>query len=113
MNIGQRLYDLRASKGFSQGDMEKRTGLFRCYISRVENGHTIPSIETLGKMAGALEIELYQLFFTGEGKPEPVSTETLAASDPEERKLIAKFKTLDKKDQRLVISMIRKLAAMA
>ena len=47
MLIGSRLKELRESKSLSQGDIEKRTGLLRCYISRVENGHTVPAIETL------------------------------------------------------------------
>ena len=47
MIIGDRLRALREEKKFSQGDIEKRTGLLRCYISRVENGHTVPAIETV------------------------------------------------------------------
>jgi transcriptional regulator with XRE-family HTH domain len=62
MVIGERLKDLRELKKMSQGDIEKRTGLLRCYISRVENGHTVPSVETLEKIARALEIPLYRLF---------------------------------------------------
>src|ERR1017187_7985521 len=69
MIIGDRLRVMREEKKFSQGDIEKRTGLLRCYISRVENGHTIPSIETLEKLARALEIPLYQLFYDGEEPP--------------------------------------------
>src|ERR1700731_331383 len=66
MVIGNRLKELRESKTLSQGDVEKRTGLLRCYISRVENGHTVPSIETLEKMARALEVPMYRLFYDGE-----------------------------------------------
>jgi transcriptional regulator with XRE-family HTH domain len=62
MVIGERLKQLREEKGMSQGDIETKTGLLRCYISRVENGHTVPSIETLEKMANSMEIPLYQLF---------------------------------------------------
>src|SRR5436189_2070633 len=69
MIIGERLRELREEKKLSQGDMEERTGLFRCYISRVENGHTVPAIETLEKMARALEVPLYQLFYDGEEPP--------------------------------------------
>lgn len=69
MIVGDRLRQIRELKNFSQGDVEKRTGLLRCYVSRVENGHTIPSIETLEKMAKAFEVPLYQLFYEGEGKP--------------------------------------------
>src|SRR6266571_1216216 len=69
MIIGDRLRALREEKQLSQGDIEKRTGLLRCYISRVENGHTVPAIETLEKMARALEIPMYQLFYDGEEPP--------------------------------------------
>ncbi|HEY4765868.1 MAG TPA: helix-turn-helix transcriptional regulator [Candidatus Sulfotelmatobacter sp.] len=71
MVIGNRLRTLREHKNMSQGDIEKRTGLLRCYISRVENGHTVPAIETLEKMARALEIPMYQLFYDGEEPPAP------------------------------------------
>lgn len=69
MVIGDRLRELREGKNLSQGDIEKRTGLLRCYISRVENGHTVPAIETLEKLARSLEIPLYQLFYDGEKPP--------------------------------------------
>jgi len=69
MIVGDRLRALREEKKLSQGDIEKRTGLLRCYISRVENGHTVPTIETLEKMARALEVPLYQLFYDGEKPP--------------------------------------------
>jgi transcriptional regulator with XRE-family HTH domain len=69
MVIGERLRKLRETKQLSQGDIEKRTGLLRCYISRVENGHTVPAIETLEKLARALEIPLYQLFYDGDEPP--------------------------------------------
>ena len=62
MQIGAKLRELRLAKNLSQGDIQKRTGLFRCYTSRVEHGHTVPSIETLEKYAHALEIPLYRLF---------------------------------------------------
>ncbi len=66
MDIGDRLRALREERKLSQGAIEKRTGLLRCYISRVENGHTVPSVETLEKLARALELPLYRLFYEGE-----------------------------------------------
>jgi transcriptional regulator with XRE-family HTH domain len=69
MIIGERLRELREEKKMSQGDIEKRTGLLRCYISRVENGHTVPAIETLEKLARALEVPLYLLFYDGDEPP--------------------------------------------
>src|SRR5258708_36383027 len=70
MVICDRLRELREGKNLSQGDIEKRTGLLRCYISRVENGHSVPAIETLEKLARALEVPLYQLFYDGEKPPQ-------------------------------------------
>ena len=69
MVIGDRLREMREDKKLSQGDIEKRTGLLRCYISRVENGHTVPAIETLEKLARALEVPLYHLFYDGDEPP--------------------------------------------
>ena len=66
MLLGERLRELREAKKFSQGDIEKRTGLLTYYISRVENGHTVPSLGTLEKYARALEVPIYQLFYEGE-----------------------------------------------
>src|SRR5437660_1630676 len=69
MDIGERLRLLSEEKKLSQGDIEHRTGLLRCYISRVENGHTIPAIKTLDKLAQALDIQLHQLPYDGENPP--------------------------------------------
>lgn len=76
MIIGERLRSIREFKNLSQGDIEKRTGLVRCHISRVENGHTIPAVETLEKLARALEIPLYQVLFDGEEPPKPAVEDT-------------------------------------
>src|SRR3954469_8760844 len=62
MNIGETIRNFRLQKSMSQGDIEKRTGLLRCYLSRVENGHTIPSLDTLAKIATAMELPLAQFF---------------------------------------------------
>ena len=69
LDISDRLRAVREQKKLSQGDIQARTGLLRCYLSRVENGHTIPSIETLEKLARALELSLYQLLYDGEMPP--------------------------------------------
>ena len=62
MNIGERIRNFRLQKALSQGDIEKRTGLLRCYLSRVENGHTIPSLDTLAKIATAMDVPLASFF---------------------------------------------------
>lgn len=69
MIIGDRLREIREKKNLSQGDIEKRTGLLRYYISRIENGHTVPGMETLEKLARAFGVPLYQLFYDGKEPP--------------------------------------------
>ena len=81
MVIGDRLRALREEKQFSQGDIEKRTGLLRCYISRVENGHTVPAIETIEKLARALEVPMYQVFYDGDKPPELPNLPNRKSSD--------------------------------
>ena len=101
MIIGERLRALREEKQFSQGDLEKRTGLLRCYISRVENGHTVPAVETIEKFARALEVPMYQLFYDGEEPPKlpnPLkhkTTDDIAwGSKGKEARMLAKFRRL-------------------
>jgi len=110
MNIGTKLHELRIAKGFSQGDIEKRTGLLRCYLSRVENGHTVPNLETLRKWSEALEVEMYQLFFEGEGKPQPIAISGTEKVGPEVRGLIEVFSDLSQKDRKFVVALVRKMA---
>ncbi len=122
MVIGTRLRGLREERKLSQGDIEERTGLLRCYISRVENGHTIPSIETLERIASAFELPLYQLFFEGD-EPPPLpnlskrkTTEELALDEESQRELrfFDKVKRLlsriNERDRQLLLYMAQKLA---
>jgi transcriptional regulator with XRE-family HTH domain len=81
MIIGDRLRSIREEKDLSQGDIQNRTGLLRCYVSRVENGHTIPSVETLEKFARALETPLYRLFYEGKQIPDLPSPLTKKVDD--------------------------------
>ncbi|MGB6599318.1 MAG: helix-turn-helix transcriptional regulator, partial [Candidatus Acidiferrum sp.] len=71
MQIGQRLKTLREEKDLSQGHIEKATGLLRSYVSRVENGHTVPTVETLEKWARALDMPLYKVMYDGDEPPKP------------------------------------------
>lgn len=71
MLIGERLKTIREAKHLSQAEIEKRTGMVRVYISRVENGHTVPSIETLEKFARGLQVPLYQFFYEGKEPLKP------------------------------------------
>jgi transcriptional regulator with XRE-family HTH domain len=71
MVVGDRLRQLREQRNLSQGDIEERTGLLRCYVSRVENGHTVPTVETLEKWARALDMPLYKVMYEGDEPPKP------------------------------------------
>lgn len=120
MIIGDRLRGLREEKKFSQGDIEKRTGLLRCYISRVENGHTVPALETLEKLARALEVPLYQLFYDGEEPPElpnlpkrKTADDIVWGSAGKEARFLNRFRRilgrLDEGDRRLLLFMAQKM----
>jgi transcriptional regulator with XRE-family HTH domain len=122
MIIGERLRALRESKNLSQGDIEKRTGLLRCYISRVENGHTVPAVETLEKMARALEVPLYQLFYDGDEPPKwPNMPKRKSAGDApwgsrgKEARFLFNFRRLlgrmEEEDRRLLLYMAQKMAS--
>jgi len=121
MLIGDRLRELREEKKLSQGDIEKRTGLLRCYTSRVENGHTVPAIETLEKMARALEVPLYQLFYDGEEPPalpnllkRKSSGETAWGSSGKDARFLSKLRRLlgksDEQHRKLILLMAQKMA---
>lgn len=120
MVIGRKLRELRESKKLSQGDIEKRTGLLRCYTSRVENGHTVPSVETLEKYASALEIPLYKLFYDdSEPLQKPIKAATKAnpergsrgKGDRELRRIAKSLSRMDDQDRRLLIDMASRFAA--
>ncbi len=113
MNIGETIRNFRLQRSMSQGDIEKRTGLLRCYLSRVENGHTIPSLDTLAKIAGAMDLALSQFFAEGntngrKGLPQ--------LSDDEVRFLsqMRRYATnLNDSDRKLVLAMVKKMASSA
>src|SRR5260370_12782204 len=121
MIIGDRLRALREEKHFSQGDTEKRTVLLRCYISRVENGHTVPAIETLEKMARALEVPLYQLFYEGEEPPQVPNLLKRSSSDEEawgssgkNARYLSKLRRVlgkvNEDDRKIILLMAQKMA---
>src|SRR6266481_6217744 len=119
MIVGDRLRELREAKKLSQGDIEKRTGLLRCYISRVENGHTVPAIETLEKMARALELPLYHLMYDGDKAPEaPIASNgdrspKWGLGGREARyfqKLRRQVSKMNATDRKLLLHMVQKMA---
>jgi len=120
--IGERIRAIRESKGLSQGDIEERCGLLRVYISRVENGHAVPAIETLEKMARALEVPLYQLFHDGEKPLKPsalpkrrTGKDSAWGHSGKDGRVLDKFRRLlsrtRKKDRDLLLCTAQKLAS--
>ncbi len=120
MLIGDRIRALREAKGLSQGDIKKRSGLKRAYISRVENGHTVPSVETLEKLARALEAPLYQLFYEGEEPPtlphlpkRLTGDESAWGSTGKQARALNKFRLLARmgeRDRQLLLHIAKKIA---
>jgi transcriptional regulator with XRE-family HTH domain len=112
-NIGTTIRDFRLQKGMSQGDIEKRTGLLRCYLSRVENGHTVPSLETLQKIAGALDLQLSQ-FFAEDSVGREVSGLNLSEEEIRFLTQVQRYSAnLSDSDRRLLLAMVRKFASSA
>ena len=121
MIIGQRLRVLRQQKNFSQGDIETRTGLLRCYISRVENGHTVPAVETLEKFARALEVPMYVLLYDGDKPPKPPQFAGRKSANGigwgnsgRDARLLTRFRQLfsrmEQGDRELLLSAAKKMA---
>jgi transcriptional regulator with XRE-family HTH domain len=106
MTVCERIKQLRQEKGLSQGHIEKKTGLLRCYVSRVENGHTVPSVETLAKFAQALEVPLYQLFVDGTPKGDLKSVSMDPADDDSQLRTIRRYwPNLPPKAKKLLVNM--------
>ena len=113
MKIGTTIRAYRLQKGMSQGDIEKKTGLLRYYLSRVENGHTVPSLDTLAKIALALDLPIAQ-FFADDAAGRHFNTQKV--SDDELRFLaqIRRYSSnLNDSDRKLLLAMVKKFAATA
>jgi transcriptional regulator with XRE-family HTH domain len=113
MKIGITIRGYRLQKGYSQGDIEKRTGLLRCYLSRVENGHTIPSLDTLAKIAEALDLPLSQ-FFAEDALNREMTAQKLTDEELRFLTQIRRYSTnLNDSDRKLLLAMVKKFAATA
>jgi len=121
MNIGERVRLLREVKQMSQREVEEMTGLLRCYISRVENGHTIPSVETLEKLARAFGLHVYQLVYdpeeaSGSPSPRPFRVDESGKGDSLHdqryaRRLIQCLANLDGHQKRMLMYMAAAMAS--
>jgi len=91
MNVGKRIRKLRDAKGLSQADIERRSGLLRSYVSRVESGYTAPSLSTLEKFAKALEVEPYQLLFEERNSPKKIGRTLITTPFPSTSRIARVF----------------------
>jgi transcriptional regulator with XRE-family HTH domain len=112
VNVGETIRAVRLQNGLSQGDIEKRTGLLRCYQSRVENGHTVPSLDTLAKLATAMGVPLTQLFVDS-SSAEKESPPASAADARFMAEIRRHSSNLNESDRKLCLEMVKKLAAAA
>jgi transcriptional regulator with XRE-family HTH domain len=113
MKIGTTIRSHRLQKGLSQGDIEKKTGLLRCYLSRVENGHTIPSLDTLSKIAVALDLPISQ-FFAEDAVGRQLNTQRLTDDELRFLTQIRRYSTnLNESDRKLLLAMVKKFASTA
>jgi transcriptional regulator with XRE-family HTH domain len=121
MEIGRKLRQLREDKNLSQGDLEERTGLLRCYTSRVENGYTVPSVGTLVKYARALDVPLYRFFTHGKSVkalnfPKNGDRETWGENGRNRRELQLFAKALSRmnpRSQKLLFAMAQRMANLS
>ena len=113
MKIGTTIRTHRLQKGLSQGDIEKKTGLLRCYLSRVENGHTVPSLDTLSKIAVALDLPIAQ-FFADDNLGRPLNTQRLTDDELRFLTQIRRYSAnLNDSDRKLLLAMVKKFATAA
>jgi transcriptional regulator with XRE-family HTH domain len=110
MEIDKRLRQLRQAKGLSQGDIERRSGLLRSYISRVEGGYTVPSLATLEKWAVALEIQPYQLLFDSRGHPSAVKVSRQPELSTQATRLVKLLDRMSSTSRRVLLNVASKLA---
>ena len=108
MNLGVSIRKIRQTKGISQGEMQKRTGILRSYLSRVENGHTVPSFATLQRLAGALGVTLSDFFSPDGAQPSAVGSGDSGSDYLRELKNLLPQLTADQRRQ--LLDMVKQMA---
>ncbi len=117
MIVGERIRALREEKKLTRGDLQERTGMQRTYIWRVENGYTVPAIETLEKFARGLDVPIYRFFYEGRGRPPLVPvTESggLWGAQGDQKKMLKRFRRLlgqmDESERSLLVYLADEMA---
>jgi len=110
VDVGKKIRSLREAKGLSQGDIERRSGLLRSYISRVEGGYTAPSLGTLDRFAKALEVESYQLLQNHAGRSRSAALPSRPVLSRSATRLLRIYEALSANNRRLLVSLASRLA---
>jgi transcriptional regulator with XRE-family HTH domain len=66
--LGQNVRSLRKELGWSQEMLADNARLDRTYISQIERAVGNPSLETIGRVAAALQVPAWQLIGPGRSK---------------------------------------------
>lgn len=83
--IGREIARLRRLRGLTQAELARRVGTQQPAIARIEQGHTLPSLRTLLRIARALDARLYIYLEPFDAKE---GTNTLAEEDIQDLRLI-------------------------
>jgi transcriptional regulator with XRE-family HTH domain len=106
MTFGQKLRQLRESKGLTQQQLAERLGYkTNSYISDVERGHFIPSKDKLKKIARALDVPFKVL----EDMLLESRLEALGIKEPELISLFKDIPSLPEKDKKAIINAYLKV----
>lgn len=92
--LGQRIKEVRKSKGITQEQLAEKVGIGTSNISYIENGKFAPTIENFEKIVQALDVEPYELYMFAPQKPiNEIKQELFSAleKDDELLRLIYKF----------------------
>jgi transcriptional regulator with XRE-family HTH domain len=108
--IGARILEFRKQRGLSQDDVQRATGFSHAYISNVERGQTLPSLESIERFADALQVPLSELFRSGEAGSKTRTTDP--ASDPSDllALLRAHVGTMTAKQREILLALALRLA---
>jgi transcriptional regulator with XRE-family HTH domain len=72
MNLGKRIQDLRRRRELTTGELAARVQVTSGFISQLEHSKTDPSLQTLQRVAAALQVPLSYLLVDEDMKPQVI-----------------------------------------
>ena len=91
MKIGHKIRELRRQKDLTQDELGRKTKIHGRYISKLENNHSVPSIDIIKKIASALDITVDHLLYD--------KSDNLTKININDKQLLQKFEIIDKMDE--------------